>query len=333
LDFKLQQIVQGYGSEKRVQEVYGKSLSQIKRDYRDDVRKAVLGRRWVQQRIAEQPRATRQDVENFFKQYADTLATQKVPLQYDCAVIAVAVKPNASARDSARLLGLRIIDSLQKGSSFADLARRNSKDPSSAANAGDLGFQKRGIFVKEFDQAAFSLKEGQTSGLVETQFGFHIINVVERRGEEVRARHILITVPKTTDDEKAAFDSLQHVRSRLLTGTSFDSTARAISEDAETKPFGGEAGPLPAAAFTTSISDVLKGLKPGEISPPLKSTLASGDAAFKIFLLKRIIPEHAPTLETDYKQLERITVQFMQQKEYESLIQDVRKQVYWTIVQ
>ena len=331
IDFKLQQIVQFYGSEKRAEETYGKSLSQIRRDYYEDVKKNIMGERWKQQKLSDQPRITRQDVETFFAKFHDTLAAQKVPLQYDCAVIAVGIKPSPAARDSARLVGQRLLDSLKSGASFADLAKRYSEDPSSAVGGGDLGFQKRGIFVKEFDQVAFGLKEGQTSGLVETMFGIHIIQVIERRGEEVRARHILIKIPKTKNDETTALDSIARLRARIVAGAPFDAVAKTSSDDMETRPLGGDLGPLPVAAFPGAVGDAIKALKPAEISAPVSSPLSSGDAAYKIFLLKRVIPEHAPALETDFKQIERVAMQYQQQQSVEALMRDVRKQVYWAV--
>lgn len=332
LDYQMQQIVQSYGSEKRVESVYGKSIAQIKREYRDEVKKRIMGERWRGQKLGEQPRVTRKEVEAFFAQYKDSLAVQKVPVQYDCAVIAMTVRASSQARDSARAIGNHLLDSLQHGASFAELARQWSEDPSSAKVGGDLGFQKRGIFVKEFDQIAFGLKEGQTSGLVETMFGYHIIQVIERRGEEVHARHILIKVPKTRDDEQAALDSLAKVRARIAAGESFNAVAMECSQETETRSFGGDLGPLPLAAFPSAVGEVIKTLKPGEISAPVKTTLSGGEAAFKIFLLKRVIPEHIPTLDTDYRQIERIAGLYMQQKNLDALIQDVRSQVYWKIV-
>lgn len=333
IDYQLQQIVQSYGSEKRAEEVYGKSLSQIKRDYRDLVRKNILGERWRQQKLADIPRVTRGEVQNFFAQYHDTLASQKVPVQYDVAVITLIIKPSAAAKDSALAIATRILDSLQRGISFEVLAKRWSDDPGSAVSGGDLGFQKRGIFVKEFDQSAFGLKEGETSGLVETMFGYHIIRLIERRGEEVRVRHILIKIPRTSADETTANDSLLNLRSRINRGESFSAIATKYSEDPDSRPFGGDLGPLAAAALPPGLVEQLRTLKPGEISAPIKSTLPTGEASYKMYLLKRIIPEHTPTLETDYKQIERIAGQFAQQQRYEALMVDVRKQVYWEILQ
>jgi len=331
LDYRIQQFVQQYGSEKRVEELYGKTISQIKREYRDEMKKQILGERWLQQKLGESERITRQEVQDFYNQYKDTLDQQTIPEQADIADIAIALKPSTAAKDSAYAMAKRILDSLRHGADFATMARRYSQDSGSAVDGGDLGFQKRGIFVKEFEQAAFALKEGQISDVVETEFGFHIIQLLERRGEEVHVRHILIRIPKTRSDEQLAIDTLQMIRDRILHGASFADMAQKYSDDPDTKPFGGDIGPVVLDGLSAEIRDSIKSMKPGDITQPIRSQITSSLSGFKILLLKKFIPAHKPNMQQDYKQLENIATQYKQQEKVEQIMEDVRKQVFWKI--
>ncbi|HET7153105.1 MAG TPA: peptidylprolyl isomerase [Candidatus Kapabacteria bacterium] len=331
LDYRIQQFVQQYGSEKRVEEIYGKSISQIKREYRDEMKKQILGERWLQQKLGDQERITTQQVQDFYNQYKDTLDQQTIPEQADIADIAVALKPSTAAKDSARSMAEHILDSLHHGADFATMAKRYSQDSGSAVDGGDLGFQKRGIFVKDFEEAAFGLKEGQTSNVVETEFGFHIIQLLERRGEEVHVRHILIRVPKTHSDEQVALDKLQAIRDSIVHGASFGDMAQKYSDDLDTKPFGGDVGPVMMDALSPEIRASVKNMKPGDITQPIRAQITTVLSGFKIFLLKKFIPAHKPNMQQDYKQLENIATQFLQQQKIEQIMEDVRKQVFWKI--
>ncbi|HCV43396.1 MAG TPA: parvulin peptidyl-prolyl isomerase, partial [Bacteroidetes bacterium] len=210
LDAVIQQRIQQFGSEAKLEEVYGMPISRIKREFREEMRKNLLTQRLQQQRFGSASISRRQ-VEEFFQTFKDSLG--KVPEEVELAHIYIKPGFDKTAHEVALTKARTILDSLKAGADFGEMAKRYSDDPGSAPQGGDLGFVRRGQFVKEFETAVFSLGEKQLSSLIETEFGIHIIQLLERRGDAVHPRHILVRVPRTESSDQAAITLLDSVRS------------------------------------------------------------------------------------------------------------------------
>ncbi|HTP12025.1 MAG TPA: peptidylprolyl isomerase, partial [Bacteroidota bacterium] len=219
-----------------------------------------------------------------------------------------------------------ILDSLRAGGDFADFAKRYSSD-ATAANGGDLGWSKRGDFVPEFEEALFALRAGQISDVVKTQFGYHIIQLIERRGESVHARHILFRIEKGSASDSAAIRELQAIRDSALAGQPFAELAKKYSEDDQTKPLGGDLGEVSAKDITPDFADEVKNLKEGGISQPTKIAVGSS-YGYQIVLMRKKVPAHMPTLQGDYKQLERLALYLKQTKMNNEWIEELKKNIY-----
>jgi peptidyl-prolyl cis-trans isomerase SurA len=217
---------------------------------------------------------------------------------------------------------------VKQGADFQSLAKKYSQD-ASAKFGGDLGWAKRGSFVKEFEEAAFGLNEGQISNVVETQFGYHIIQLVERKGEAVHTRHILIKVERSTADDDSAKARLLSIRSKILAGESFADCARKYSEDEDSKPFGGDIGEVLLDQFTPDFRQAISTLKKGEISQPISITLANASKGYAIVLMRDVVPEHRMDVKTDYKRLEHQALLYKQSKLFERWIEALKKSIYW----
>ena len=139
--------------------------------------------------------------------------------------IIVAPKPTAASKAVARAKAESLLVQLAKGADFAELAKANSQDPGSGPQGGDLGWNRRGNMVKEFDEMMFALPVGRVSPIVETQFGYHIIKVDRAQPAEVKARHILIVPARDTADVRRARLEADSVRAALAKGADFDSLA------------------------------------------------------------------------------------------------------------
>jgi peptidyl-prolyl cis-trans isomerase SurA len=222
LDAVIQQRVQQVGSEARLEDLYGMPITRIKREFREQMKKNLLAERLQQQHFAATS-TTRREVEEFFVQYRDSLG--QVPEQVDLAHIAIKVKAGGEALAQAGDKARSLLDSLHAGVPFADIARRHSEDPGSASRGGDLGFVRRGQFVKEFETAVFALAPGEISEPVETEFGLHIIELLERRGEAVHPRHILIRIERSQADREAVIARLDSIRTLALGGADFATLA------------------------------------------------------------------------------------------------------------
>ena len=133
----------------------------------------------------------------------------QVPEEFELSHIYIVPKPDTAVEAKTGMIMQSILDSIHAGGDFADFAKRYSTDPGSAASGGDLGWEKRGVFVREFEETVFGLKEGEISRIVKTQFGFHIIQLLGRRGESVHARHILMKIEKGPASDSAAVDTLR----------------------------------------------------------------------------------------------------------------------------
>jgi peptidyl-prolyl cis-trans isomerase SurA len=326
LDAVIQQRIQQVGSESKLEEIYGMPISRIKREFRDEMRKNILTQRMQQQRFGSTTIGRRQ-VEEFFAQYKDSLG--RVPDEVELAHIYIKPGFDKTAHEAARTKAQALLDSLKSGVDFADLAKRHSEDPGSATQGGDLGFVRRGQFVKEFETAVFSLAEKEISGLVETEFGIHIIQLVERRGDAVHPRHILIRVPRTESSDQAAITLLDSIRTAVLGGANFAELAKKYSQDESTSAMGGDLGTAELESIPDkSLYATVVGMKAGEISKPEKLQVGN-NYGYHIVWLKRRTPAHALSLDTDYQRIESIALNYKRTKDYQVWLDELRSKIYW----
>jgi len=326
MDRVIQQRIQQAGSEQRLEEFYGMPLSKIKREYRDELRKNLLAQKLQQQRFGA-TQIGRRDVEEFFATYKDSLprVAEEVELSH------IFVKPKPSER--ARTIGITrlkaIRDSIFAGVDFAAMAKTYSQDVGSAPQGGDLGWVRRGQFVKEFETAAFSLTEKQLSDIVESNFGFHLIQLLERRGDAVHARHILLRYERSDEGDSLAVRLLDSLRTVTMNGANFAELAKKFSDDKESAMIGGSYGTVELGQLEKDWFGTVSTLKEGEISAPERLQIPSG-YGYHIVLLKRRTPEHTIAFDQDYHRIETIALNYKRQKDFQAWIEELRTKIYWT---
>ncbi len=325
LESVLQQRIAQAGSESRLEELYGMPLSRIRREFREEMKKNLLTQKLQQQRFGVS-QIGRMEVEEFYKTYKDSLG--EVPEEVELAHIYVKPKFDQAARQEARKKMNSLIDSLKAGVPFEDLAKRHSQDPGSASGGGHLGFVRRGLFVKEFETAAFALKENELSGIVETDFGLHVIQLLERRGDAVHPRHILLRIERTqaADDSTIAF--MDSLRRQILSGANLAELATKYSEHEDSRNIGGSLGVLELEQLPKDLQAVVAPMKSGEISVPSKLTFGN-QYGYSIVSVKRRIAAHKATLDQDYKRIETVASNYKRQKEYAAWLEDLKKTIYW----
>ncbi|MDD8017256.1 MAG: peptidylprolyl isomerase [Bacteroidota bacterium] len=326
LEQQVNRLVYQAGSQEKLEELYGMNVNRMKRDFqfRELIRKQMLVQKIQQQRQASTT-VSRREVEDFFTTYKDSIP--KVPEEFELSHIYIAPKADSTALNKIYTKALAIAESIKAGGIFADFAKRYSSD-GSASLGGDLGFARRGSFVKEFEEVAFSLDQGQISKPVKTQFGYHIIQMVERRGDAVHTRHILfpIEMSKANDDSVVAL--LQQIRTRAVAGESFGVLARKYSEDNDTKDIGGDLGKAATDQLDPSYLDFVTSAKAGAISEPRKITVGN-KYGYHIILVRSVSPEHMINLQDDYKRLEQLALQFKMTNNYQAWVDKLRKTIYW----
>lgn len=325
LDQQFQNFVRQAGSEQRLEQIYGKPVARMKREYKPEMRKQLLIQRVRQQREAN-IQITRREAEEFYESYKDSLP--KVPEELDLSHIYIIPKPDSSLEAQTRRKLSALRDSIIAGGDFADFARRYSQD-GSAPSGGDLGWAKRGVvFVPEFEEAVFALKEKEVSPVVKTEFGYHLIQLLERRGESVHARHILLRTEKGPASDTAAVVRLRELRERALKGESFAELARKNSEDEDTKSVGGDLGTVAVDQLEADFAPVVKDLKPGEISQPHRVSLKSS-YGYQIVLLKKRTSPHAVNLNDDYRRIEQMALYMKRNRLNSEWIEELKKSIFW----
>lgn len=324
LDFMMQNMMQTYGSEKRVEDLYGMSISRIRKNYREEVRKQLLVERLQQQRFMG-VKCSNREVEDFYQQYRDSI--RPIPASVELAHIVKHVKPSADAKDEVRKLALRIRDSLVKGVDFAELAKRHSGDPGSAATGGDLGWVDKGKLVSEYERAAYDLQPGETSQPTETPFGFHIIQTIEKRKDAVHTKHILLKLGGSTDDKKRVEQILSDLKERVSKGESFEELAKQYSDEKETQGFGGSMGTIELTRLPADLKSIVEALPEGGVTQPLPYMSDPTKPAMHIILKKKTFAEHAPSLASDYKKIEQMAVQQKQGRLMENFLKELRTMI------
>ncbi len=327
LDNQIRYMTQQYGSQERIEQMYGMPIEKIKRTLRDDTRKSLMAQ-MVQQKKFGEMQTSRKEVEDFYESYKDSLGI--VPEKYDIAHIFQNPKTGERIKNKALTLARSILDTLKKGADFAELAKKYSDDPGSASQGGDLGFAKRGVFLPEFEAAAFALAPNQISNIVETQFGYHIIQLIERRGESIHARHILIK-PKADDQaDLQAIEFLTDLRDSIAKGiNTFEYYAKKYSDDKESAKYGGDLGVFETSQLEKPVLDQIYKLKEGEIGYPKRMDLDRFNYGYHILKLKRRIPEHKANLEQDFNEIKRLAEYYKKQKMYAKWMEELKGKIFW----
>ncbi|MFH0991317.1 MAG: peptidylprolyl isomerase [bacterium] len=326
VDERIQEFLRQAGSEERLEQYFGKPVSRIKRDARPELRKQLIIMRFRQMKEATLQVGKRQ-IEEFYESYKDSIP--KVPEQYELSHIFILPKPDSSLEAQAEKKLTAIRDSIVAGGDFADFAKRYSLD-GSGAYGGDLGWAKRGVFVREFEESVFGLQEKEISPVIKTDFGFHVIQLMERRGESVHARHILLRVERGAASDSAAVNQLRQLKVRIQNGESFPVLARQYSQDEDTKIAGGDLGLVTLDQLDADFATVVKGLQDGQISEPHRITFKT-NYGFQIVQLRKQIPEHKASLEKDYKLIERYTMVMLRNRKFAELVEAMKKNIYWEI--
>ncbi len=322
LDRRIRYFVGMIGSEQKLEAYYEKSIIEIKNEFREDIREQLLSQK-MQGDIIGKTKVTPAEVKTFFN------AIPKDSLPYFNAEVEVGqivVFPEIS--EVQRNLALDkingLLERLNNGEDFCTLALIYSEDPSNADQCGDLGIVGRGEFVTEFEAAAFRLDDGEVSEVVETKYGFHLIQMVERKGNRIHVRHILVKPKVTTSDLDGAKNTLDSIR-RLIVSDSvaFNTAVARYSEDEETKHQGGMlVNPQTGNTYfeinqlDKTVYFAIEGLQLGEISQPLLYETYTGEKAYRIVFLKTETEPHVANLQDDYY---RIKAAALSQKEDEVL--------------
>ncbi len=302
-------ILTFYGGEEGVAQEYGKPVYKLRQQLRKDLVDRTLAQQMQMEVANKIPELTPYDVQ----QYIDATDPEDlpvVPMMYQLSQICI--YPDREAANLAvkeRLLSIR--ERIINGEKFSTLARIYSQDPGSARKGGELGMASKSIFWPAFSDAAMALKPGVVSQIVETPDGFHIIEVLEKKGDMFNARHILLKPEYTAEDQEKAFRVLDSLRTELNNeAVTFELAARFYSEDPATRTNGGRMSDPYTGSSYFEIDQLkpqdyaaVKDLEVGQISEPIESLDnegRDGNLVYKIVKLDKVIPAHPATFNNDY---------------------------------
>ena len=240
----------------------GLSERQLKARYRKEIRHRLLSRQ-MRAFVSYRVHVSHRDVEEFRTAHQDTL-----PSQISLSHILIKVQPSDEVLKENRARIEEIQALLTAGGDFATIARAHSEDPGSASLGGDLGCFSLGTLVPEFEEAAFALKPGETSEPVLSPYGYHLIQVREKREDAICANHILVLATTSEGDESRARETLVDLRRRAQNGEEFSQLARQYSANPQTAMQGGLWGTFPKEQIPEFLQPYLRHLKLGDVSEP-----------------------------------------------------------------
>lgn len=324
LDQQMQALLQRFGSEEKLADYFGQPVSKIRRSYREEIVNSLMINNLQQQKFGN-VKVTRREVEEFYRTHKDSLPELRESV--NISHILVEIKPGIEADHRAYEKAKEIRQRILNGEDFATLARTYSQDPGSASRGGELGFMSRGDFVQEFEEAAFALEPGQISEVVKTRFGYHIIQCLDKRGDKINVRHILISVPVLKEDEEAALRKIREIRRRIVEeGESFEEMARQYSDDETTKEQGGLLGWFELDKFAETAKEfraVAETLKVGEVSEPFKTQYG-----YHIMKMNDRQEARPLSLEKDWDKIEAMALEYKRQQKFREWVEELKKDLY-----
>ena len=336
LNSRMALIINQVGSEDEIEKYYNKTIAEFKKELFDDIKEQLIVRKMRQEILADIA-VSPEEVKDFY----ESVPRDSLPYfstQVKVSQIVKVPEVGKEQKDKVRGELLEIRDKIMNGESFEILATLYSQDPGSAQNGGNLGFVGRGMFQPEFEAAVFKLKEGEVSMPVETEFGFHLIQLIEKRGNLFNSRHILLQPEFSDSDIKRTKDFLDSLKGLAYSDSvTFEELAREYSDDKFTSSFGGYFTDAmgsenvlveeldPVIFFTIDTMDV------GQISIPFESRTDDGKIAYKLIFFKEKIPPHLGNLEEDYQRFRNFTLNRKQVVELDEWFEKARKEVFINI--
>jgi peptidyl-prolyl cis-trans isomerase SurA len=316
LENRLRYFVQQYGSEEKMEEVLGKTMYQLKDDYRKILKDMLLAQR-MQSSLITNVKISPAEVRAFYEKIPkDSLPFY--PAQLEVGQLVMAPIPGKESEAYAKKQLLEIREEIVSGkSSFETMAGIYSQDPGTKDIGGDLGLVTRDAMVTEFSSAAFRLQNNEISNIVKTEFGYHIIQMVQRQGEKAKLRHILLKPIITSEDINVCKAKIDSVHAEVMAGRlSFNTAVGKFSADKASKSTGGiitnqnsGSSQLSTDELEPGVAMAVADMKPGTYSSTsVYKDLATGDDLCRFIYLKNISEPHIANMKEDYGKIMQVAL-------------------------
>jgi len=322
LNQQIDNIISQTGSKELAEAALGKKISDFKRSYRDDIKGKLLAEKYTSS-LTSSINITRGEVINFFNVYKDSIPS--FPTLYKTHHILIEIKPSEKSIKNSFNKANKIRNKILNGEiSFDDAAKTYSTDPGSKNQGGNLGYVQRGTFVKEFDKVVFTIEKNILTEPVKTKYGHHIIEVLERTGEKVLARHILIRTETTDLDKKKTYDIINNIKNNIKNIDDFYKSAASFSDDKTSSSNGGFLGMIDLEYYQIpELKKEISTIKTKTISSPIET-----DFGYHLIWVDEIKEGGPPTLKTNWLELEEMALNKKKSDWYQTWINKIKSQFY-----
>ena len=325
LDQQIENIVQQAGGKEAAEKMLQQSIKSFRSEFWFEMKDKIVSEKY-QQKILSKIKVSKKDVHSFFKKYKDSLSM--FPTEVKLRHLLIAPKPSEIAKKETVSLLLQITDKIKSGESFGSLASIYSMDPGSKNKGGNLGWVKRGSLLKNFEETAFTIKTGVLSKPIETEVGYHVLEVFERKGDRARVRHILISPEITKKDEEIAFNFALALKDSCTSIESFKALTKKHSIDTQTSEIGGDLGWInPNNYPIKELGQAISYIKPNECSPPINTSFG-----LHLLWLEKIKPGGKPNLKNHWSKIESMSLNNKKMVWYENWIKKERDRFYVEII-
>ncbi len=314
-DRRINYYVSQIGSEEKLEEYYKKPMDEIREDLLDIVKEQLTAQN-MEDEVTRNVTVTPQEVRDCFKALPkDSLPMINTEFEIEQLSVSPKVEETEILRIKDRLREFK--DRVAKGESFATLAVLYSEDPGSAMKGGELGFMSRNDLVAEFSAVAFNLVPNEVSKVVKTEYGYHIIQLIEKRGERMNCRHILLKPKISANEKKNAMMRLDTIRQKIVNKEiTFKEACWMFSDDEDTRLNGGVmlnpytgTSLFEAEQLDPKVATAIRNLEVGEISKPFESEDDQGNTVCKIVLLRAKTKPHKANLSQDYQRIQNMAIE------------------------
>ncbi len=333
IDQRIAYFVGQIGSEQKLEEYFGKSINALREDFKPVFKEQMMAQR-MESRITSDVKITPEDVRKFYYSIPkDSLPLLPAEMQMSQIVLFPKVSKAEKQRLTEKLLGFK--NRVDSGEDFSLLATLYSEDQGSATKGGELGFLSRGVLVPEFEAAAFRLQDGEISDVVQTKFGFHLIQMISRRGEQINVRHILLKPSFSTITMNRAKTKLDSITNLIrIDSLSFEEAAYQFSQE-DSKNNGGllinpQTGTSSFAIeeIEPSIYFALEKMEKNQISEPLVFTSIDQRKGYRILFLNERTVSHRANLKDDYDRIRLVAEQELKNKTSKEWVNNTINETY-----
>lgn len=321
LERQIETIINQSGSKEAAEEALGRKISDFKRAYRDDMKGKLLAERYTTT-LTSGISITRNEVIDFYNTYKDSIGS--FPTFYKTRHLLLEIKPSEDSLNDALIKTNKIREEIVLGLSFEDAAKKYSEDPGSKELGGNLGYVPRGTFVKEFEKAAWTIDLETLSPPVKTKYGYHLIEVLQRTGQKVALRHILISVTTSEEDKSLTYKRAASLVKEIKNKEDFILKTKEFSDDTTSSPKGGYMGMIDLESYQIKeLSDTIKNIPLNTPSSPILTQFG-----YHIIWVDEKKEGGPPTLDKNWIDLEQMALNQKKSDWYSVWIKKIKNKFY-----